>query len=68
MKILVLTRLLIVASIIFLQGCNVESGCDKQFCRNGVIVFDTCTRAGAKTIIVTDDNNEAIRCQTKNLK
>lgn len=68
MKILVLTRLLIVSSIIFLQGCNVESECNKQFCRNSIIVFDTCTRAGAKTIIITDENNEAIRCKIKNLK
>lgn len=67
MKTFILTKLLITASIIFLQGCNnIESKCNKQFCRNGIIVFDTCTRSGAKTIIITDENNEAIRCQVKN--
>lgn len=66
MKILVLTRLLIVSSIMLFQGCDAVSECNKQFCRNGVVVFDTCTRNGTKTIIITDENNEAIRCQTKN--
>ena len=66
MKTFILTKLLITASIIFLQGCNIEYECNKQFCRNGIIVYDTCTTAGTKTIIITDDNNEAIRCQVKN--
>ena len=66
MKTFILSRLLIIILISFIQGCETESKCDKQFCRNGVLVFDTCTRSGTKTIIIIDNNDEAIRCQTKN--
>ena len=67
MKTFILSRLLIIILVSLIQGCETESKCDKQFCRNGVLVFDACNRrAETKTIIIVDDNNEAIRCQTKN--
>jgi hypothetical protein len=61
--------LLLILALVF-TGCEnfvrIEE-CDIQQCKNGILTFRTCGgRNSNLTIILTDDNGEALRCNSKN--
>ncbi len=63
-------KYLLLISIFLFTGCEnfvrIEE-CDIQQCKNGVLTFRTCGgRKPNLTIILTDDNGEALRCNSKN--
>ncbi len=61
--------LLLILALMF-TGCGnyiKMEECDTQQCKSGVLTFRTCGgRNPNLTIILTDDNGEALRCNSKN--
>lgn len=59
------TLIVSIITIALFQGCDAQSECNIQKCQNGVMIFNVCNRAGLNSVILVDENGEALRCSKK---